>query len=191
MHHVTLKSSIQWAYSLGGFQVSGPDWLGSDRFDITAKTAGPTNDDRLRLMLQPLLTERFKLAFRRTEKDQQIYILTVSKDGPKFHESKSEGSSRMAPGRFGFTAERTSMPQLAEYLAVPMRRPVLDRTGLRSVYDFALDLTPYANGGSQGWDLSEMVLTAVPDQLGLKLESRKGPLPFLVVEHAERTPTAN
>jgi uncharacterized protein (TIGR03435 family) len=153
--------------------------------------ANPAKDDQLRLMLQSLLAERFKLALHRDQKEEQVYVLTVSKGGPKFHESKGDGSSSMMPGRFGFTAQRTSMPQLAEYLAIPMRRPVLDRTGLTGRYDFAVDLTPYTTGNAQPQDMAGMVLTAVQDQLGLKLESQKGPLAFLVVEHAERVPTAN
>lgn len=191
MRHVSLKSCIQWAYGMSGFQVSGPSWLGSDRFDITAKVASPAKDDQLRLMLQSLLAERFKLALHHDQKDAQIYVLTVSKSGPKFHESKGDGSSLMVPGRFGFTAQRTSASQLAEYLAIPMRKPVLDRTGLRSRYDFAVDLTSYATGNAQPQDMAAMVLTAVQDQLGLKLESQKGPFAFLVVDHVERVPTSN
>jgi uncharacterized protein (TIGR03435 family) len=191
MRRVSLRSCIQWAYRVNGFQISGPGWLGSDRFDITAKVASPAKDDQLRLMLQLLLAERFKLALHSDQKEQQVYILTVSKGGPKFHESKGEGSSSMAPGRFGFTAQRTSMSQLAEYLAIPMRRPVLDRTGLTDRYDFAVDLTPYTTGNSQPQDMTGMVLTAVQDQLGLRLESQKGPIPFLVIDHAVRVPTEN
>jgi len=191
MRHVSLKSCIQWAYGLSAFQLSGPDWLASDRFDITAKAAEPAQEDQLRLMLQSLLTERFKLALRRTEKEEQIYILTVLRSGPKFRASNGEGPSQMTPGRFGFTATRTSIPQLAEYLSIPMRKPVLDRTGLTGRYDLAVDLTPYATGNSQPPDMSEMVLPAVQEQLGLKLESHKEPVAFFTVEHSERTPTQN
>jgi len=166
-------------------------WLGLDRFNITAKVASPAKDDQLRLMLQSLLTDRFKLALHSDQKEQQVYVLTVSKGGTKFHESKGDGSSSMTPGRFGFTAQRTSMPQLAEYLAIPMRRPVLDRTGLIDRYDFAVDLTPYATANAQPQDMAGMVLTAVQDQLGLKLESQKGPFAFLVVDHAVRVPAEN
>ena len=191
MRHVSLKSCIQWAYGLSAFQLSGPDWLASDRFDITAKAAEPAQEDQLRLMLQSLLTERFKLDLRRTEKEEQIYILTVLRSGPKFRASNGEGPSQMTPGRFGFTATRTSIPQLAEYLSIPMRKPVLDRTGLTGRYDLAVDLTPYATGNSQPPDMSEMVLPAVQEQLGLKLESHKEPVAFFTVEHSERTPTQN
>lgn len=83
------------------------------------------------------------------------------------------------------------MAQLAEYLVIPLRRPVLDRTGLTGRYDFAVDLTPYANGNAQPQDMAAMVLTAVQDELGLKLESQKGPLAFLVIDHAARVPTQN
>jgi len=83
------------------------------------------------------------------------------------------------------------MSQLAEYLAIPMRKPVLDRTGLTSRYDFAVDLTPYATGNAQPQDMAGMVLTAEQDQLGLKPESQKGPFAFLVVDHAEPVPTSS
>jgi uncharacterized protein (TIGR03435 family) len=97
----------------------------------------------------------------------------------------------MTPGRFGFTAQRTSIQQLAEYLAIPMRRPVLDRTGLTSRYDFAVDLMRYASENAQPQDMAEMVLTAVQDQLASRLNRGRGPLEFLVVDHSERVPTAN
>src|SRR5262249_37664843 len=127
----------------------------------------------------------------RDQKEEQVYVLTVSKSGPKLHESKSDGSSSMTPGRFGFTAQRTSMAQLAEYLAIPLRRPVLDRTGLTERYDLAVDLTPYTARHAQAQGMAGMVLTAVQNQLGLKLESQKGPRALLVVDPAERSPVAN
>lgn len=88
MRRVSLKSCIQWAYRVNGFQISGPSWLASDRFDITAKVASPAKDDQLRLMLQTLLAERFKLVLHSDQKEQHVFVLTVSKGGPKFHESK-------------------------------------------------------------------------------------------------------
>src|SRR5580698_1558545 len=69
MGNVSLNTAIRWAYKLGVYEVSGPDWTLSERFDITAKAASPVAEDQLRLMLQSLLKERFKLEFHRQVKD--------------------------------------------------------------------------------------------------------------------------
>ncbi len=191
MRHASLSSCIKWAYGLSDFQISGPAWLTSDRFDIVAKAAGPAKEDQLRLMLQTLLNERFKLVLHRDKKEAQVYVLLVGKGGPRFHESKGDGASTMTPSRFGFAAQRTSTSQLAEYLAIPLRRPVLDLTGLTGRYDIALDLTIYAGRETQPEDMASLVLTAVQEQLGLKLEARKGPVEILIIDHVEKSPTGN
>jgi uncharacterized protein (TIGR03435 family) len=191
MRHVSLNSCIKWAYGLNDFQISGPAWLDSEKFDIVAKAAGPVKEDQLRLMLQALLAERFKLVLHRDKRKAEVYVLLVGKGGPKFRESKSEGASTMVPGRFGFAAQRTSTSQLAEYLAIPLRRPVLDLTRLPGRYDFALDLTGYAGRDTQPDDMASLMLIAVQEQLGLKLEARKGLVEILVIDHIVKTPTVN
>jgi uncharacterized protein (TIGR03435 family) len=191
MRHVSLTSCLKWAYRLNDFQISGPSWLGSAKFDIVAKTAAPATEDQLRSMLQALLAERFALAFHRDKKEAQTYALLVGNGGPKFHESRDEGLTLMTPGRFGFTAKRASTSQLTEYLAIPLRRPVVDLTGLSGRYDFALDLTVYAGRGAQADDIASLVITAVQEQLGLKLESRKGPVEIFLIDHVEKTPMGN
>ena len=65
------------------------------------------------------------------------------------------------------------MSQLAEYLAIPLWRPVLDQTGLTGRYDFTVDLTVHAGRDTQPDDIASLVLTAAQEQLGLKLEARK------------------
>ena len=139
-------------------------------------------------MFQALLAARFGLVFHRDEKEAETYVLLVAKGGPKFHESKSEGASNMTPGRFGFTAQRTSTSQLSEYLAIPLRRPVFDLTGLNGRYDFALDLTVYAGRDGQADDTVSLVMQ---EQLGLKLEARKGPVEIFRIDHVEKKPTEN
>src|SRR5438046_7881143 len=62
MRNVTLKSGIQWAWSVADYQVLGPGWIGSERFDITAKADMPVSEDDLRLMLQGLLAARLRVA---------------------------------------------------------------------------------------------------------------------------------
>jgi uncharacterized protein (TIGR03435 family) len=141
-------------------------------------------------MLQTLLAERFGLLFHREKRQAEPYVLLLGKGGPKFHESKNQGISTMTPGRFGFTAQRTSTSQLAEYLAIPLRRPVLDLTGLSGRYDFTVDLTVYA-GDSQANDMASLVVTAVQEQLGLKLEARKGPVEIFRIDQVQKTSTGN
>ena len=117
-------------------------------------------------MFQTLLAERFGLVFHRDRKEAETYILLLAKGVPKFHESKSEGVRTMTPSRFGFTAQRTSTCQLTEYLAIPLRRPVFDLTGLNGRYDFALDLTVYPGRDGQADDTASLVITAVQQQCG-------------------------
>ncbi len=87
MRNVSLRSCLRWAYDVKDFQISGPGWLASEKYDIAAKTAPPTSAGQLRLMMQTLLADRFKLALHRETKDLPVYALVVGKNGPKFHES--------------------------------------------------------------------------------------------------------
>src|ERR1700689_3284016 len=75
MANVSLNTAIRWAYKLGVYEVSGPDWTLSTRFDITAKASSPVPEDQLRLMLQSLLKDRFKLEVHRQVKDISGYAL--------------------------------------------------------------------------------------------------------------------
>ena len=106
LQNMTLSQCIQWAYNVPGFQVTGPSWIESERYDIVAKAAGPAPNDQLRLMLQTLLKERFKLTFHRDRKDLPGYALLVAKGGPKLHESATEGEPVFKPNRAIMTAER-------------------------------------------------------------------------------------
>src|SRR5205814_1780780 len=69
MHNVSLRSALQWAYRMKEYQVTGPAWIGDERYDISAKAADPVGDEQLRAMLQNLLTDRFKVALHHEKKD--------------------------------------------------------------------------------------------------------------------------
>src|SRR6185312_9961146 len=71
----TLRNLISAAYGVRAYQISGPDWLNSERYDIVAKAAKPVGDDQLRQMLQPLLAERFRLTLHRDQKEFTVYVL--------------------------------------------------------------------------------------------------------------------
>ncbi len=86
--YMTLKQLIANAYSVKGYQVQGPDWLDSERFDIEAKIPDGVSQDNAPLMLQALLEDRFKLSAHRETKDRPVLALVVGKNGPKMQEEK-------------------------------------------------------------------------------------------------------
>jgi uncharacterized protein (TIGR03435 family) len=191
MRNVSLKSCVRWAYGVQASQVIGPVWLDTERFDIVARAAEQASEDQLRLMLQALLGDRFKLALHRESKAMNSYELTVAKNGPKLRKSDGEGKSSHSGNGLRATFEKTSMQELAEELAVIVRAPVTDRTGLSERFEFAMDFSGFFVPGATLDDLPAFINTAIQAQLGLKLESRKAAIEILVIDHAERVPSEN
>ncbi|MBZ5575050.1 MAG: TIGR03435 family protein [Acidobacteriia bacterium] len=193
MRHVTLKACIQWAYHVFEYQVSGPDWIGSESYDIAAKAAGPAEEQELRVMLQALLADRFHLTFHRQTKDTRVYVLSVAKGGPKFHESAAGAEAKVEPDQKALRVKVSSVP--VSLLIDPLSRifltPVVDRTGLAGRYDVAIDVAKYIPQSGEKVDPLSIVQTAVQEDLGLKLEAGKMPLDFLIVDRAEKAPTDN
>jgi uncharacterized protein (TIGR03435 family) len=185
---------LQWGFGVKGYQLTGPGWLASQRYRIAAKPAAPASPGDLRLMLQALLAERFRLAFHRETKEMPVYALVVARSGPKLTESKSEGEAITTnnPKRVGSggTSLRTSMSQLADLLDGSCPDPVVDRTGLAGRYDFTLDISSYLPGIQPG-DLPSILNEALQKQLGLGLERRKVPIEMLIVDRVEKVPVEN
>jgi uncharacterized protein (TIGR03435 family) len=194
MRNVSMMSAIAWAWGVPDFQVSGPAWLGSERYQIVAKAAGAAPEDQLKLMLQGLLADRFKLAVHREEKVMAMYVLTVAKGGPKFQESTTEGEPDFGmPGRGGTSAtlKRIPMSQVVSLLQNVLQAPVIDETGLKGRYDATLNIGQYIRTPMQIDEMPSIVASAVQDLLGLKLESKKGPVDMVIVDRAEKVPTEN
>jgi uncharacterized protein (TIGR03435 family) len=206
MSGVTVRLLIQQAYGVRDFQiVGGPDWMRSERYDITAKPAEAANQDQVKVMIQALLKDRFKLAFHRETKELPTYALVVAKGGPKMRASELEAGSdkpkgprmRMM-GRGQFEMEGAPVAALANQLSQVLGRSVIDKTELTGDYDFKLEFTPEeGQGGMMRGPGGESaappadnpgvsLFTALQDQLGLKLESTKGPVDLLVIEKAEK-----
>jgi uncharacterized protein (TIGR03435 family) len=189
MTNVTLQSVIVWAYEISAPRLSGPGWLESERYDIVAKTEsgapGPA-------MMRTLLAERFKLAVHVVTKESPIYALVVAKNGPKLKKAES-GEDDMNSKRGHLTARKVSMARLADFLARPrsgLGRPVIDKTDLEGAFDFTLDWTPDSDAQtSETAPLS--IFVALQEQLGLKLESQKGPVEVLIVDRVEKIPVEN
>jgi uncharacterized protein (TIGR03435 family) len=193
MRNVSLTSAIAWAYGVQQFQVSGPGWLPSEHYDITAKTSAPAPEDQLRLMLRSLLADRLKLAAHTEQKVIPYYLLTVAKGGPKFKESTEEGEPVLSAGPNSSTAiiRRVPISQLIDMIQMILRAPIVDQTGLKRRYDATLNIGALISTPIQNDDMTGTVITAVQDLLGLKLEPKKGPVDVLVVDHAEKAPTEN
>ena len=197
MRNVSLRSCIQWAYRMRGYQISAPGWLISERYDIVAKTPSPAADEQLRLMLQTLLADRFKLALHRETKDLPIYWLVAGKGAPKLQVAAGEGSSSMRPAGGSLVFRNFSMAELADRLSArpfSVDRPVLDKTGINGLFDFTMKLAD--NDGElkrtlEGMERGASDFALFLGQIGLTLQSQKGPVEILVIDHAEKAPIEN
>ena len=242
----SLKQLLRRAYGLNAYQISGPAWMDSARYEVDAAIPAGATREQVSLMLQALLAERFGLVAHRETRELPFYALVIRKRGPKLQpsstagpaeedqpaehavprlERRPDGIPELSPGSavprsyeivvggpdgilYKLWARRETMQQLADRLSSQLSQPVLDKTGLPGQYDFALTWTmENAGGGVPRTDpppdeidfhgtpvLPEpglSIFTAVEAQLGLKLEQRKGPLPMVVVDRVDRTPTEN
>jgi len=199
--NLSLKSLIVRAYGLRDYQVEGPDWLGSQHFDISAKfpealPSGPENREKygaaIQSMTQKMLDDRFHLAVHRTTKPSAVYGLVVGKNGIKFKEVPL-GESHSNSNNNHYEGKCVTMSQFAAVLSVFMDLPVVDATGLKGFYDLTLDWVPESHSSKPGETapIGISLTDAVADQLGLKLEHRKAPIDILVVDHVEKLPTEN
>jgi bla regulator protein blaR1 len=216
--NIPLRTMIALANGIREFQVSGgPGWIGSERFDVTArvdaaaakgqedlakipeaqfKTVRDQSNERLRA----LLADRFHLVVHKETKEQPIYALVLAKNGPKLKEVKEVPGARqgmsMNRGRSeGFAAP---MEMVAQVLSNTMGRPVVDKTGLTGKYDFVLEWTPdpgvdaRAQGFGDGINTpapapgGPTIFTALQEQLGLRLDSQKGPVENTVIDRVEK-----
>jgi uncharacterized protein (TIGR03435 family) len=197
MQNVTLQTCLKWAYGLRDFQISGPSWLTSEHYDITAKApAGDQRDDQHQ-MLRALLADRFKLTAHLEKKDRPVYALVIAKNGPKLHPSKNDGDTTFGPSGGELVFHNCSMADLADKLAsrpFKLDLPVLDRTGLEGRFDFALKLASNDNELKhtlEGMEQGPSIFVFFQDQLGLKLESHKAPIDVLIIESVEKIPSGN
>jgi bla regulator protein blaR1 len=167
-------------------------------------------------MLQALLVDRFKLTIHRETKELPIYSLVVAKNGSKLEESKpgepdkrgfktpdgrpAVGGHFVRMGMGQLDGHSLGMTDIARLLSQQLGRTVVDKTGLTANYDFTLKWTPEegqgpafrgpegspGTGSTPAPESGPSIFTAVQEQLGLKLESQKGPVEILVIDHVEK-----
>lgn len=150
--------------------------------------------------LRNLMADRFQLTLHRENKEQQVYALVVAKGGPKLQES-TKARSMMRMGRGLLTAQAVGMADLSLNLSNGLGRSVIDNTGLTGKYDFELNWTPDPGQPAAapfgplppGVQLppppdpnGPSIFTALQEQLGLRLESQKGPVEMVVIDRVER-----
>jgi uncharacterized protein (TIGR03435 family) len=205
--NASLQMLVGFAFDIRNHQIAGlPSQLETAKFNIEGRSAGPVSGPpgperakRARLMLQSLLTERFKLQTHHETRQQQIYELVTDKGGPKIRESTGnlqarQQGLRMSRGELIGTAAPLQL--LVNQLSQQLWRAVVDKTGLSSKYDFTLKWTPDSKAFAPGEAADEpdsaasSIFTAVREQLGLKLVSAKGPVDVVVIDHVEM-PDAN
>ena len=216
----TLRDIIRNAYGLQRYQiVGGPDWLGQDRFDITARAPEGTPQPQMLTMVQTLLADRFKLRVHRETRDLPVYGLIVARSdrrlGPKMQPAsfdcaglaaaRSRGENPPMPQPSGerpvcgaqanpgrLMVGGYAIPDFARNLAGFAGRPIVDRTGLTGTYDFELlwtpDEPPPPGIALPAWydPNGPPLVTAVQEQLGLKLDATTGPVDVVVIDSAER-----
>jgi uncharacterized protein (TIGR03435 family) len=195
----TLKRLIAEAWRLQLSQVIGPDWLSKNEYDIEARVPEGAASDQIALMLKSLLADRFGLKMHSESRPMRAYALVVAQGGPKIHPVDPGTAAAARPG----SHFRGDMRQFADLLAVQFsipassdprvpsiglgpQIPVLNETGLQGTYDFSVDIKPELNtDGFSAWS------RVLEDQLGLKVENRKGRVEVLVVDNAAKIPTEN
>jgi uncharacterized protein (TIGR03435 family) len=197
--NIPLEEFILYAYNLKSIQLTGgPDWIRHENYDIVAKAPANATNDQIPKMLQTLLAERFKLANHGETRVLPIYALSVGKGGPKF---RARTEARPGDGNFKIGAGRLSgqgvtMHDLADMLVRVVDRIVVEKTGLAGKFDINLQWTPdvtsaIGNDREAAPDPNgPSLVTALSEQLGLRLEPSKAPVPVVIIDHVEK-PTAN
>jgi len=228
-NNADLLMLVTMAYDLRRYQVSAPDWMSTERYDITATVPEGATKEQAAVMLQKLLAERFKMAIHRGKKEMPVYQVVVGKNGPKLKEAEdlppeapgqplppgppkldANGFPMLPPGRRSINmmmngkarmvSSGMTMEQFANFLSNQVDRPVTDGTGLKGKYDISiywatdrmLPMGPNPSGEARPeTDNGPNIFAAVQEQLGLRLEGKKGAVEVLVVDHAEKVPVEN
>jgi bla regulator protein BlaR1 len=200
VRNMSMKMLITLAYHVRPNMISGgPGWLDSDRYDVVAKASPKSTEDELRVMMQTLLAERFKLKAHSEQRTLPAYALTVAAGGAKLGNpdatrNDDEDCTKVAgtgqPGEHHMVCYM-GMEKLAEALPALapgyFDRPVVDETGLAGFYKIKLDWT----GALQIDALGGQTIFGAVELLGLKLDGRKIAVPTIVVDHVERKPSEN
>jgi uncharacterized protein (TIGR03435 family) len=208
---VPLRFLMTSAYRVREFQISGgPGWITSDRWDIDARPAeavmrpsvpaDPSVPDTMSLMVQSLIEDRFQLKMHRETREQPVYELVVAKGGSKMKLSDDQTPVQppqrggepparrngIRTGRGDLEAAGIQFAIFVNVLSQQLGRPIVDKTGLTGFYDFRLQWTPQLAQQADSDSSGPTIFTALQEQLGLRLESAKGPVEVLVIDSVQK-----
>lgn len=219
-HGAQIVPLIAQTFGVRADQITAPDWLRKDRYDIAANLPEGATKEQFNIMLGNLLRDRFHLRFHIESKTLPVYALRVAKNGPKFKATArtddpttppraggrdAQGFPIVTPnfkgvvgwpnaGEISWTGQDVPMADLARLLESPaVGRPIVDETGLTGHYDFKVRLPGMRRPGTDpvADDPAPSTFTAVQEQLGLKLESSTSSFPHLTIDNIDRDPTGN
>jgi uncharacterized protein (TIGR03435 family) len=210
-HAITINTNmndlISFAYGLHSKQIIGaPDWFGNDMFDIdgTPDAEGQPNSAQFKEMMQKLLADRFLLKFHHEQRELSVYIVTVAPGGPKLEKSDtpiSQGQGFFFRGLGDLNVTNNTITDFAHGMqGAVMDKPVVDHTGLTDRYNFHLKWTPDDSqfGQFRGTATPQpppagdnpnappSLYTAMPEQIGLKIEAGKAMDDVIVIDHVEK-----
>ena len=194
--NLTLDQLIQLAYGVEAREVvGGPEWVRVERFNVTATAGQSVDRDRMKLMLQSLLAERFQLQISRETQTGTVYTLTARNVRNLNPPAKPDGRSLVAMVRedskgflsYHYDGHNATMAALAQSLSQQLRAPVVDQTNLTGNYDFRINWTyDAAFYGLEPDPNIPTIFTALENQVGLKLVAAKGPVPIYVIKRASK-----
>ena len=201
----TLRELIMFTYGVTDDVISGgPKWVAEERYDIVAKAPVGASDTALRSMMQALLKDRFKLATHQEDKPMSAYVLTAMKSAAPLRESSASGASQCGWTELGGGMRRRecrnlTMAEFAKELpktgGIGIQLPVADQTGLKGSYDFQFEVgmsrrPTDPDAAPDPFDTEGPNIFAALQKIGLHLESKKVPMPAIVIDRAER-PSSN
>jgi len=190
---------IALAYDVAKYQISGvPAWVSSDHFDITLtpETIEPATDpsvsisadsahfDRNQQRLRAVLRDRFGLVLRGEMRELPFYRMTVARTGHKLSPHSETNPSIQSNGDTHITATGVTLDYLAGMLSIQLRVPVHDETHIAGQFDFKLDWEPDLDPSASATTPAPgpSIFSAITDQLGLRLESARGPVQSYVID---------
>ncbi len=198
----TMMDLIRLAYGFDADDVmGGPDWLEFHRFDIAAKAPPSTAPQEIRLMLQSLLEDRFKLVLHKDVRPVPVFALKPGKDKPKIKRAEGSGDAECryqrqagTPVDTVYTCRNMTMAAFAEQLRGMagdyLADPVVDDTGLNGTWNFDLRWNSRSRILAAGAE-RVTIFRAIDQQLGLRLTAEKAPADVIVIDSVKEKPTDN
>ena len=193
LHGQTVTSILMFAYGVHKTQiVEGPAWRSTDKYNIegVSTVRGEPDLKQMQEMLRGLLADRFGLKVHHDKREMTYYGIEVSKGGPKLVKAADQDATPDQTGNgdkngmlMKFTAN--TMPDFALGMQYFLERPVVDETGLSGRWDFTLKWMPDSQTAADA-NASPGLFTAMQEQLGLKLDAKKGPVDVVVIDALTR-----